>query len=68
VDVVVNGQPHDLPDAATVSDLVRNVGRDPEESGTAVARNGYVVPRRVWDTTVLRAGDTLEVVTAVGGG
>jgi sulfur carrier protein len=66
--VVVNGRHRDLPDAATVADLVREVGRDPGQAGTAVARNGSVVPRRSWDTTVLCPGDAVEVVAAVGGG
>ena len=68
MDVVVNGRHRDLPDAATVADLVRDVGRDPAQAGTAVARNGAVVPRRSWDTTVLCQGDAVEVVAAVSGG
>lgn len=66
--VVVNGHPRDLPDAATVAELVRSLGHDPSAPGTAIARNGDVVPRRLWDETSLDDGDAVEVVTAVGGG
>lgn len=66
--VVVNGEPRALPDQTTVADLVRALGRDPDRSGTAIARNGEVIPRRVWPSTNLDDGDTVEVVTAVGGG
>ena len=66
--VVVNGEPQALPLATTVADLVRSLGRDPDQAGTAIARNGEVLPRRLWPTTHLDDGDTIEVVTAVGGG
>ncbi|TMF03114.1 MAG: sulfur carrier protein ThiS, partial [Chloroflexi bacterium] len=34
----------------------------------AVAINGEVLPRDSWSQTEVRAGDTVEVVRAVGGG
>ena len=66
--ILVNGAPRDLPGDTTVAELVRALGRDPEQAGTAIARNGDVVPRRSWADTPLADGDTVEVVTAVGGG
>ena len=66
--VVVNGEARAVPWAWTVADLVRDLGRDPDRAGTAIARNGEVIPRRTWPTTTLDDGDTIEVVTAVGGG
>ena len=66
--VVVNGHARDLAPATTLAALVRDLGRDPGRPGTAVARNGAVVPRREWDETTLGDGDEVEVVTAVGGG
>ncbi len=68
VTIVVNGNDRDLPAATTVADLVRTLGRDPTHPGTAIARNGEVVPRRDWGRTLLSDGDAVEVVTAVGGG
>jgi thiamine biosynthesis protein ThiS len=33
-----------------------------------VARNGDVVPRSAWTTTLVEAGDHLEILTAAAGG
>ena len=66
--IVVNGEVRELSAAMTVADLVRILGRNPDQPGTAIARNGDVVPRRLWEDTPLDDGDAVEVVTAVGGG
>ena len=66
--IVVNGVERDMDGATTVAALVRALGRDPDQAGTAIARNGDVVPRRHWADTLLTDGDTVEVVAAVGGG
>ena len=66
--IVVNGEPRQLSSATTVAELVRSLGRNPDQPGTAIARNGDVVPRRLWRDTPLDDGDAVEVVTAVGGG
>ena len=34
----------------------------------AVERNGEIVPKAQYDTTVLQDGDTIEIVSFVGGG
>ena len=34
----------------------------------AVERNGNIVPKSQYDTTILQDGDTLEIVSFVGGG
>jgi len=64
--VLVNGESRLLPGGATVADVVselRGGGR-----GTAVARNGEVVPRSQWSTTELSEGDAVEVLSAAQGG
>lgn len=68
MNVVVNGEPQSIAQDATLADVVAAMGRDPQTPGTAMARNGAVVPRREWSTTTLCDGDTIEVLTAVGGG
>lgn len=62
----VNGDELDLPDGASVGDVLRRIGAP--DSGIAVARQGEVVPRAAWDTTTVREGDGIEVLTAVQGG
>jgi sulfur carrier protein len=64
--VIVNGQPLDLPDGASVAALVAAVGAD--AARVAVERNQDVVPRRDWAACLLADGDRVEVVTFVGGG
>ena len=68
VTVVVNGSSQTVPEALDLAALVRRLGRDPDRPGTAVARNGEVVPRRQWAGTRLVEGDSVEVLHAVGGG
>ena len=64
--VVINGEPRTLPAGATVADVVSKLSGGGR--GTAVARNGEVVPRSLWSSTALAAGDALEVLTAAQGG
>lgn len=64
--VMVNGEPRDVPDGATVADLLRELGLDPGR--VAVERNLEVVRRGAFAATVLAEGDALEIVHFVGGG
>lgn len=66
--LVINGEDRQFADPMTIAQLVRDLGRDPTNPGTAIARNGDVVPRRQWDDVRLVDGDAIEVVVAVGGG
>ena len=64
--VTANGDPVDLPDGATVTDLltVLRLGG----KWVLVERNGEPVPRPDLGSTVLADGDRLELVRAVAGG
>ncbi|AEB47275.1 MULTISPECIES: sulfur carrier protein ThiS [Micromonospora] len=66
MELTVNGVERDVPDGATVADLVRQV--TPQQRGVAVAVNGEVVPRTGWPATALRGGDRVEVLSAAQGG
>jgi len=66
VNVTVNGTMADIADGWSVADLVRD--RADEQRKVAVARNGEVVPRGVWETTRLSEGDSLEILAPVAGG
>ena len=66
LEVVLNGEPHQVPSGATVADLVAGLGRDPRT--VAVERNGDLVPRARFAETPLATGDRLEVVHFVQGG
>lgn len=64
--LLVNGEPRDVRDGATVADLVRELGL--ERRPIAVERNRRVVPRDRYQDTRLEEGDRLEIVSLVGGG
>jgi sulfur carrier protein len=70
VRLTVNGDRRELPDGATVAELVRlTAGRDGQSArGTAVAVDAEVVPRSAWETTPLRDGQRIEVLRAIQGG
>ncbi|MDQ3300453.1 MAG: sulfur carrier protein ThiS [Myxococcota bacterium] len=66
MEVVINGQPRTVAAGITVEALIGELGL--ADRRVAVERNLEVVPRAQHATTVLAAGDRLEVVTFVGGG
>jgi sulfur carrier protein len=51
-----------------VREAVAASGAPREGRGVAVALDGEVVPRRLWDEVSLREGQRVEVVQAVQGG
>jgi len=63
----VNGESEPLA-AATVEALLEEKAVDTGQRGIAVAINGSVVPRTTWGDTVLKPGDSVEIVRARQGG
>jgi thiamine biosynthesis protein ThiS len=66
IDIVINGETRRVAPGTTVAALVVELGLG--DRRVAVERNREVVPRAQHASTVLAAGDRLEVVTFVGGG
>ncbi len=66
IEVFLNGDVHQLASGSTVSSLLDQLPIEP--SAVAVERNRQIVPRSLHPSTVIEAGDHLEVVTIVGGG
>ena len=64
--VIVNDQATELPDAATVADLLVQLALP--GTRVAVEVNRQLVRRIHHGDTKLNAGDIIEVVTLVGGG
>ena len=64
--IQLNGEPCELPDGATVEDLLERLQLTGRR--VAVERNLDIVPRSQHGATVLHDGDQLEVVHAIGGG
>lgn len=63
--VTVNGQAQDAA-GKTLAEFLASAGY--ETAGIAVERNGDIVPKAQYASTVLEDGDALEVVRFVGGG
>ena len=66
--IVLNGEPRELNDGATVADAVQASGAPQSRAGIAVAVDGEVVPRGRWDEQPLDDGQQIEVLQAVQGG
>lgn len=66
--IKVNGEDRLVPDGMLLAELLNSLGERFEGSSVAVAVNLALVPRDQQATHVLKTGDQLDVVTAVGGG
>ncbi len=64
--VVANGEPVELPEGASVEDLLGALGLGGR--WVLVERNGEPVPRAELASTLLASGDRVELVRAVAGG
>ena len=64
--LIVNGEPYELSEPATVATLLSRLGI--ATARVAVEVNENVVPRGTYDTHALVAGDRVEIVHFVGGG
>ena len=64
--VILNGEPRELDETATIGDLLGQLQLNPKF--LAVELNRRVIPRAEHGRTTLDEGDQLEIVTLVGGG
>ncbi|WP_421567517.1 sulfur carrier protein ThiS [Stenotrophomonas sp. PD6] len=66
MNIQLNGDPRQLPQSATVLDLLQ--AEDLTQRRVAVEVNGEIVTRSLHATHALREGDVVEIVHALGGG
>ena len=66
IQVIVNGAAQRFEAPLDVQSLLRRLSMEGKK--VAVERNGEIVPKSAHGATVLRDGDRLEIVVAVGGG
>lgn len=66
VQITINGELRDMPEATTVAALLDALSLQPQR--VAVERNREIVRRATFNETILTDGDRLEIVTLVGGG
>ena len=69
--ILLNGEPREVPDAATVETLVSSLeaeGLTVDRRALAIEVNRMIVPRSTYADHALRERDEIELVTIVGGG
>ncbi|MCU0689725.1 MAG: sulfur carrier protein ThiS [Phycisphaerales bacterium] len=64
--IIVNATPMDIPQGQTITQLLATLGKTGQPAAVEVNQN--LVPKRHHDTHTLHQGDTIEIVTLVGGG
>ena len=66
IEIVVNGDPHQMSIGLTLLDLLRQLELDPARVAIELDRKIVKQPR--WGETFLQPGARLEIVQFVGGG
>lgn len=66
MEILLNGEPHQVAAACTIADLINELGLTGRR--LAVEVNLEIVPRSTHPTRQLQAGDRVEIVHAIGGG
>ena len=64
--ITLNGESYELDQPVTVSALLERLDIDPRR--VAIEHNLAIIRRRTFETVVVKDGDRLEIVNAVGGG
>jgi sulfur carrier protein len=62
----VNGESHTCSPQIQLPQLLEQLGLNPRL--VAVEYNGEILHRQFWSQTQMQDGDTIEIVTIVGGG
>jgi len=64
--ITLNGERFELERPLTVLDLLARLDIDPRR--VAIEHNLEIIKRRTFESAVVREGDRVEIVNAVGGG
>ncbi len=64
--ITLNGDPYQLEGPLSIADLLARLEIDPRR--VAIEHNLAILKRHAFPDTVVRPGDTVEIVNFVGGG
>ncbi|MEY8353295.1 sulfur carrier protein ThiS [Lachnospiraceae bacterium 54-53] len=64
--VMVNGKARELPENATISELLELMGCQANQ--VVAEHNGRMVSRESFRETAVKDGDTVEIISFMGGG
>jgi sulfur carrier protein len=67
--ITINGQARELSPSASLKDIVSQFCQDERSSSRVITEhNGNIVKCAQWQDTPVKDGDTIELVSLVGGG
>lgn len=66
MNITLNGQMKQIPDGLNIGKMVEQLCKD--KTPVIAEVNGRIMKKPEWDEAVLREGDTVEIVSFVGGG
>lgn len=66
MEIIVNGTARAIPDQTSASELLETLGLAGKR--LALEINREIVPRSSFDQHIIRPGDRVEIVHAIGGG
>ncbi len=66
MNITLNGQAKQLPDALNISEMVEEFCKD--KAPVIAEVNGKIIKKLQWSKIVLKEGDRIELVSFVGGG
>ena len=66
--ISLNGQEADVRAGETLTAVLLRLDVSPDACGVAVAVDGEVVPRALWESRIVTEGACVEVLTAMQGG
>jgi sulfur carrier protein len=66
MELIINGKTEQLPEGINAAQLIEQLGLTNERLAMEVNRE--IVPRSGFEAHILKAGDQIEIVRAIGGG
>ena len=66
MEITLNGASRTIPEQTSASDLIQSLGL--ADKRLALEINREIVPRSSFEQHMIRHGDTVEIVHAIGGG
>jgi sulfur carrier protein len=66
MELIINGKTEQMPEGMNAAQLIDHLGLTHERLAMEVNRE--IVPRSSFQSHVLKAGDRIEIVRAIGGG
>jgi len=67
MNIIINEKQYNIKDGASITKALKEVQIE-NLFGIAVAVNNVVIPKSVWENTILNSNDQLTIINAIFGG